>query len=164
GRSLELGEAAVVAWPMETELPPIDQTLRADFGDPALIELHGYELSDTGLEASAIVQLTLLWRAVADVDTVYDVLVHLEDGEGNIVGQADGPPTGGFRLTTSWRAGEVIVDERALQLPAEPGTYDLWIGLYGADSLVRLPATRDGEPQPDNRVHLTTLIVRPPDG
>jgi len=164
GRSLELGEVAVAAWPMETELPPIGQTLRADFGDPALIELHGYELSDTALEASAIVQLTLLWRAVADVDTVYDVLVHLEDGEGNIVGQADGPPTGGFRLTTSWRAGEVIVDERALQLPAEPGTYDLWIGLYGADSLVRLPATRDGEPQPDNRVHLTTLIVGPPDG
>ena len=58
----------------------------------------------------------------------------------------------------------MIVDERALQLPAEPGTYDLWIGLYGADSLVRLPATRDGEPQPDNRVHLTTLIVGPPDG
>lgn len=163
GRSLELGEVAVAAWPMETELPPLGQTLRADFGEPPLIELHGFELSDPAPEAGATVQLTLFWRAVADVDTVYDVLVHLEDGAGNIVGQADGPPTGGFRLTTSWRAGEVIVDERPLRLPAEPGSYNLWIGLYGADSLERLPAFRDGDPQPDNRVLLTRLTAGAPD-
>jgi 4-amino-4-deoxy-L-arabinose transferase-like glycosyltransferase len=164
GRSLNLGEVSVAAWPMETELPEIDQTVRADFGDPILIELHGYELSNTAPEPGTAVQLTLLWRAATDVDTVYDVLVHLADEDGNIVGQADGPPTGGFRLTTSWRAGEVIVDERMLQLPAEPGAYDLWIGLYGADSLIRLPATQEGELQPDNRVLLTTVTVGSPDG
>lgn len=164
GRSLELGEVAVTAWPMETEMPPIDRPLRADFGEPSLVELHGFEISDPSPEPGATVELALFWRAVADVDTVYDVLVHLVDGEGNIVRQADGPPTGGFRLTTSWRAGEVIVDERPLQLPAEPGAYQLWVGLYGADSLVRLPAYQQGEPQPDNRVLLTTLTVGAPDG
>jgi hypothetical protein len=77
--------------------------------------------------------------------------------------QASGPPDRGFRLTTSWREGEVIVDQRMLTLPAEiaPGDYALIVGFYDPDNGQRLPATIAGVTQAGDAVFLQSITVAP---
>jgi hypothetical protein len=161
GRRLTLAEVEVAAWPLVTTLPPIASPLRADFGEPVRIELHGYELSPPDVAAGETATLKLFWRAATAIDGYYDVFVHLTDASGEIIGQADGPPQSGFRPTASWRPGEVIVDERALTVPAEleAGTYRLWVGLYDPDTGARLPLRVNGALQPDGRLLLQTVQV-----
>jgi mannosyltransferase len=112
-----------------------------------------------------VVPLTLVWRSLGDLSEHWDVLVHLVDDQGEIVAQGDGPPVGGFRPTASWRAGEVLVDERQLILPADlaPGSYTVWTGLYWPGSWERLPAFVSGERQPEDRLLLGTLVVEATD-
>ncbi len=165
-RSLTLGEVEVTAWPLQTTAPPVDHLLQASFGEPPQVTLHGYRLEERLWPAGASVPLTLVWRSQADLDGYWDVLVHLVDANGAIAAQGDGPPTGGFRPTSSWREGEIIVDERQLLLPADlaPGRYELWTGLYHPDTGARLPAFSAGQRQADDRVLLGTLTVAAGDG
>jgi len=155
----------IVPWPLETELPPVPQPLSAVFGDgPAvdapLIALHGFDAPQTAAPG-AVVPITLFWQSQVNLDRNLVVLVHLTDEAGNIVAQADGVPVNGMRLTLSWRAGEVLVDEHALQLPAElaPGAYQLWVGFYDPDSGARLAARAGDEVWPDGRLPLTHLTI-----
>ena len=50
-------------------------------------------------------------------------------------------PLEGDYPTSVWAAGEVIVDPRAIVLPADvpPGRYRLLVGMYDLDTLARLP-------------------------
>jgi hypothetical protein len=167
-RAADLGALEVVAWPLETELPPIAVPLEALFGSPPLAELRGYELAGAdGLPPEAAAPgealiLTLLWRSLTgEWPTSFHVFVHLVDADGAVVAQGDGPPVGGFRPTTSWRPGEVLLDGRILQVPAEarPGDYALWVGLYDPEGGARLPAFLDGAEQPDDRLLLRAIRV-----
>lgn len=162
-QTLALQEVEIVEWPLVTEIPLMQTPLRADYGDPALIELHGYDLSATRAAAGESLALTLYWRAQARMATSYTVFVHLADENEQMAGQGDGVPDRGFRLTTSWRPGEVIADTHLLSIrpDAPPGTYGLWVGLYDPATDDRLPAFVDGERQPNDRVLLTTLAVAP---
>jgi hypothetical protein len=169
-QSLSLGSIEVVPWPMETELPAISQPLLADFGQPPIIELNGYDLTggelspDDELSPGDSLGLTLVWRSLAgDLLSRYNVFVHLVDGAGEIVTQSDSEPAGGLRPTTSWREGEVISDAHALNIPADigPGEYTLWAGLYDPETSQRLPVYVDGQEQPDGRLNLTTLSRQP---
>ena len=96
------------------KVPSIPNSLRADFGQPPLIELHGYDLAGLSVDEASPgdnLELTLFWRSLSEsITTSYSVLVHLTDETGEIVAQGDGRPASGFRPTTSWRQGEVIVD------------------------------------------------------
>ncbi len=154
GRSIVLDEAVEVgAWPTVTELPDIETPLRADFGQPALIELHGYELT----EEPGVLSLTLFWRsASATIPENYSVFVHLVNEGGEIVAQADGAPAQGLRPTIGWRDGEVIVDNYRLALPPDlpSGVYRLYVGLYDPADFSRLPVTVEGESQPGDRLLL----------
>jgi hypothetical protein len=152
----------VDTWPLETEFPPIDTVLRADFGEPAAVELHGFELLPGSTSPGALLQLKLYWRAVTTLPANYNVFIHLANEKGELVAQGDGPPLGGFRPTLSWRPGEVFVDEHAIMLSPEipPGEYRLWIGLYDVDTGQRLPATVAGEAVVDGTVVLQQVFVR----
>ncbi|UCG23813.1 MAG: glycosyltransferase family 39 protein [Chloroflexota bacterium] len=163
-QGLSLGSVEVVPWPMESDLPAISSPLQADFGQPPIIEFHGYELTGDELPAGDSLGLTLVWRSLAgDLRSSYKVFVHLVDDEGEIVAQSDNEPVGGFRPTTSWRAGEVLSDDHSLNIPAEigPGKYTLWAGLYDPETSQRLPIYVDGQEQPDGRLKLATLTRQP---
>ncbi len=88
------------------------------------------------------VRFELAWEALRETDISYRVFVHLVDGEGTVVAQDDGEPAGWTRPTTGWAVGEVVVDARALVVPAA-GAYEIRVGLYDAQG-VRL-TTADGE-------------------
>jgi hypothetical protein len=161
--AVALGEVHVVEWPLVTQVPPLQRPLRADFGQPPLVELHGYDLSADRAAPGERLSLTLYWRARARMETSYTVFVHLAGADERIVGQGDGAPKHGLRLTTSWRAGEVIVDPHAITIDADapPGGYRLWAGLFDPATDARLPAAVDGAPQPHDRVLLGTVQIEP---
>jgi hypothetical protein len=161
GRAVDVGEVDITPWPLRTEFPPIATPLRADFGVPAMIELHGYELAKQKLAPGEETALTLFWRAADTIPDNYRVFLHLAGVDEEIWAQADGFPVDGFRPTTSWRAGEVIVDERTLDLPAAipPGTYRIWLGFFDPETKQRLPIFVQGEPQAADRLLLTTLEI-----
>jgi hypothetical protein len=162
GPAVTLGGGEVRALPpARTAAPALSHPVTAALGSPATVKLLGGDLAEQAAPGAAL-PITLAWRAGSVPDRAYTVLLHLVDGEGRLLAQADGPPE---RPTTSWRAGEVIVDERVLALPADlpPGDYRLLAGLYDAadPAYPRLPVVLDGEQREDGRVPLGGLQVRP---
>jgi hypothetical protein len=85
--------------------------------------------------------LLLDWGALGPADRDYSVFVHLADGSGRVVAQADGYLRGGERPSSTWTAGETIVDLRRILLPPDlpPGEYHLVVGWYDWRTNTRLP-------------------------
>ncbi|MCC7361461.1 MAG: hypothetical protein IT317_18385 [Anaerolineales bacterium] len=98
--------------------PPVEHRLGARFG--GLAELVGWTLRDD--------MLTLVWQALATAERSHSVFVHVRGADGALYSQHDAPPVGGTRPTTSWLAGEYLVDTHVLNLPA--GAFSLAVGLY----------------------------------
>jgi 4-amino-4-deoxy-L-arabinose transferase-like glycosyltransferase len=117
-------------------LPPDLVAVDTVFGGQ--IRLLGYTL--TPAASSRAWSLTLAWRAEAPIDEDYTVFVHLVDTKGEIRGQHDGLPGGGFYPTSYWEPGEIVLDHHDLSLAddAPRGTYRLWVGLYQLESGERL--------------------------
>jgi uncharacterized membrane protein len=161
-RSIALAELAVTPWPLITELPAVPRPRQADFGQPAVIRLLGYDVSPWETGPGDKLELTLFWQSLTgEMTGSYSVFVHLLDENGEIVAQADGLPLSGFRPTTSWRKDEALVDGHSLSIPAEAaGPYRLWIGFYDPESGLRLPVSVEGTLQADGRLPLTEIIVR----
>jgi hypothetical protein len=106
--------------------------------------------------------LQLHWRALETPTEDYTVFVHLLDEAGNLVAQQDNPPLRGQRPTTTWAAGEALIDPYDVSLPTDlpPGEYVLTAGLYRLEDLERLPVQDSGGRfRPENRVILQGVRV-----
>jgi mannosyltransferase len=99
-------------------LPP-GETIVAP-GESALAELH--------------------WRVTEQPTNRWITTLQLLDARDQVVAQQDGESAGGALPTTDWRAGETVVDRRAVPIPAgtPPGSYRLIAALYDAESGERL--------------------------
>lgn len=118
-------------------------------------------LSGTTAQAGQPLPLTLYWRAVGPTRADLTVFVHLVDAEGQTVAQADGPPAGGAQPSSGWVPGEIVIDARMIDLPADlaPGAYRLHVGFYDPATLQRLGAGRpDGSLWPEGAVVLDTPV------
>ena len=102
--------------------------------------LVGYDLV-AGDSPGNPVNLTLYWRAAGPTDIRYSAFVHLLALDDTLLDQSDQEPAAGDHPTTSWLAGEYIVDAHALTIPpqAPPGPYHLALGLYDPATGQRLP-------------------------
>ena len=112
------------------------------------ISLTSYDLPQSKALAGGDVELTLYWEARDRVVEDYTVFVHLLGANGEIVAQGDGPPEGGGYPTGLWEGDEMIADDHIIHLPQDlpAGRYQILVGLYSLDTLVRLPAlTSAGE-------------------
>jgi len=142
------------------EIPQIAQPLRATLGDKAM--LLGYDLNRARLKPGGTLNLTLYWRAMAEMEEDYTVFTHLMDKEGRIWGQKDNFPAGGTRPTSGWLVGEIVVDEYDIPVRGDtpPGEYTIEIGMYDLISGERLAALdAEGERLADDRVILTKVEV-----
>jgi len=112
----------------------------ARLGDSAVL-LEGYRHAGV-VAAGEVLPLALFWQTEAQLSHDYTVFVHLIDGQGNKLAQRDLPPLEGSLPTTGWRAGELLRDDQDLAVPPQvlPGTYELLVGMYRADTLEALGA------------------------
>jgi Dolichyl-phosphate-mannose-protein mannosyltransferase len=81
--------------------------------------------------------LATTWTTTSTPPEAYTIFVHILDANGNVIGQADGPPSGGNYPTDWWSPGETIVEMRPLPLPPEADR--VTIGLYRLGDQTRLP-------------------------
>jgi hypothetical protein len=91
-------------------------------------------------------RFSVTWGLNRSIDNDYQVFVHLRDmASGNVIAQADGPPLDGWFPTSWWIDGEVVVDERTFDVPADlaAGAYDLVVGFYDLDTLEQIGDTYD---------------------
>jgi hypothetical protein len=136
---ISLGTLHVNGWTRRFDVPPVQVSVRASFGDQ--VELLGYDLPERGQEKE-VLDLVLYWRALSEMEVSYATFVHLLDASGQVVGQVDHAPGDGAYPTTGWLAGEVVADEFKLPWPPghSPETVQLEVGLYDPATLERLPA------------------------
>jgi len=121
--------------------PQYHPTTPAEVNFNHAIKLVGVDLSPT---------VTFYWQSVAPVSEDYVVFIHLLDAAGNVVAQADAPPTNNAYPTRWWLPGETIADARAL--PSAPGATRLRLGLYSLSTGQRLPVLASSLPVEDNGV------------
>ena len=122
------------------------------FGDPhaeapvtadnGWFRLAGYALPASVQPGDALA-LSLLWESLQPVDYNYQVFVHFLDRDDNKVAQRDGQPVQWLRPTSTWQAGERIVDHYGLLLPdsTPTGRYTIAVGLYDPVTGQRLPVS-----------------------
>jgi hypothetical protein len=151
-----IGETATLT-AIKVPLPALDIQLgySLDLRLGREIALVGYDMvKDDRLS------LTLAWQCLSPPADDYTVFVHLLDGNGAIVAQADGQPRGGAYPTSIWSPGEVVPDEFDLAIEGlPPGDYDLAVGLYLLATGDRLPMTgADGQRWPDDRLLLPVSL------
>jgi hypothetical protein len=127
---------------------PAAQPAAAHLGEG--IELLAAELLAVAAAAGESVTLSVTWHVTAAPGRDLTTFVHLGESGQPPLAQGDSSPLDGFYPTRYWAAGEVIADNYTLPLPAAlpPGRYPVWIGLYDAESLVRLPLMVSGARQP----------------
>ncbi|HJO90196.1 MAG TPA: hypothetical protein QF606_00855, partial [Anaerolineales bacterium] len=85
---------------------------------------------------------TLYWHAESTITNDLTVFVHMIDSSGDIVAQADGPPSHGYWPTSEWELGIVVSDHHNLDhdIDISRETYTIVIGLYDPVSGLRVPA------------------------
>jgi hypothetical protein len=109
------------------------------FGDT--ISLLARELPKQPVAASDWLRFSLVWQAKHPLDTELTVFTQLLGPDGQVWGQRDHQPGGGWYGVSLWRPGQPVVDDYAFQISpdAPPGVYRLIAGLYHPDTLERLP-------------------------
>src|SRR5690606_24426899 len=116
---------------------PAEMTILEDVQVPfgEVITLESYALSETAFAPGDVLQIRLIWRTDAPLETRYKVFVQLLDSGGRLVAQRDSEPGGGLALTTTWPPDTPITDNQALMIPNDlaPAHYRLIIGLYNID-------------------------------
>ena len=149
--SLNLGKITIVSPDRLFGLPDdVGQPVLLRFGD--LVSLRGVDLGIGTAVPGSSIPLTLVWQVERQPQEIFSTFVHLVGPDGQIVVQGDQWP-GGLPSTT-WAAGQVILDAYAIQLPedAPPGRYAIALGLYSLASGDRLPILgEDGQHLPDER-------------
>ncbi len=143
-----------------TALP--DRPVDAIFSE--MIRLAAYHVSSERVTAGGVIQVSLLWEAIAPTDKDYTVFTHLIDQGEHILAQFDGQPQGGSRPTGTWQVGEQFVDRFALSIDPQtpPGIYWLQVGWYDWMTLERLSVSGQGGTVPGDRVLLCQIEVTAP--
>jgi 4-amino-4-deoxy-L-arabinose transferase-like glycosyltransferase len=162
GASLGLASVQLSSLTHRFTVPSIQNPLPTTLGDA--VEFLGYDLAPSAKRGSQL-PLTLYWRAKQPTPVSYTVFVHLIDKNNHVWAQRDRPPVNGQRPTTSWVAGEVLVDRFRIPVPEDmpPGPYLLEIGMYDPATLERLPLyTPTGERMEGDRLLIGNVIIAQP--
>jgi hypothetical protein len=126
-----------------------------------MIVLIGYDAPQY-LTPGETMRIALYWFALAAIPGDYTVFVHLLDANGAAVVQADGKPVWWTYPTTQWEQGQYIRDDHILELATDTprGDYTLAVGMYDAETGVRLNVRDVQGPVPDGRIELCVVRVR----
>jgi hypothetical protein len=134
------------------------QSLFADFGDQ--IALIGYDTGHQSANPGEIIDVSLYWKAMNDLDISYQVFVHLLAPDGFLVSQSDKINPGEFP-TRRWPLDKYVLDHHRLYVPEgiAPGQYAVSVGLWVQDEGWRLPVMENGR-QAGDSYQLFVLTVQ----
>lgn len=130
GHSYTLGHVQIT----EPLAPPVVQpgeTVTDGLMDSEL-RLLGYDLPLRDVRPREALEAALYWKALADVQKDYTVLLRVRDDEGQVWGEEESKPAYGSYPTTQWEKGEIVRDWH--EVPIEPETQDGEYHLYVAMS------------------------------
>jgi hypothetical protein len=125
------------------------------------IILLGVEGLPGEAKSSDWLRFALVWQGQeAPITADYTVFTQLLGPDGQVWGQHDNPPKGGWYPTSLWAAGEIVVDDYAFQVdPAAPeGEYHLIVGMYDSATGERVGII-EGSGTGNNFVDIASLIV-----
>ncbi|MEW5986378.1 MAG: glycosyltransferase family 39 protein [Chloroflexota bacterium] len=147
----DLGALQINAPERLWQAPTPDVALGVDLGHVAT--LLGVTLRPNPPRPGEPLAVTLIWRAESETAVSYRVFLHLVGPDGEIVSQSDGEPADWTRPTTGWLPGEIVLDERVLEMPPEQSLagYSLRAGLYD-------PATGERLETPEGETAATLLL------
>jgi|GEM_PF-362658 len=145
----------------------IAHPMQVDLGGK--ISLLGYALSEeeatgrNGLCPGPILNLSLYWQALEELEKDYFVRVALYNEEYHLLWQInDQPHSKGFP-TTQWAKGEIVQDEFYIPFDLPIGIYRLVLDMYGdIDGQARSLPTLDRQSGlRSTKIELPPVIVRP---
>ncbi|MFZ0545437.1 MAG: phospholipid carrier-dependent glycosyltransferase [Candidatus Promineifilaceae bacterium] len=162
------GQTVAIFRPSEAERPISDLLLNESsidwqIGKTAVfvqnagqIGFNGYSLADPTLVPGGSLTILTISKQLAD-PTPVKMFIHLTDLDGNIAAQWDGLGT----VWQSWLTGDVLVQQHVLPLPDDlaPGDFQLWVGYYHPDTLVRW-LSQDQDGQTVDRIPLVVLTFQ----
>ncbi len=103
--------------------------------------------------------VSLAWQVAGPVGTSYTAFVHVFDSQGQLVAGQDRLPLGGYKPTTRWTPGEVVVDHYAFFLTeTQAAGVQVTVGWYEWPSLERLSVSGDCPPSVEEH---SCLLSRP---
>ena len=149
-------------WRVASDMPPApERAFDAQFGRVA--RLQGATLSGLSATPGGAIEFTLFWDVRSTPEVDYSLFAHLINSNGEKIAQADWQPrdTLGPRPTSTWRAGELIVDRQTLLIPTDAalGEYRLLLGAYDWRSGERLHVT-GADAGPEDVVQLAGVGVK----
>jgi mannosyltransferase len=113
---------------------PVRHPLQVNFADQIL--LTDYDLAVQATQYGYILQATLWWQALTEMEEQYLVSLRVLDQSGHLGGRKDIPPLGNFRPTVGWAEGEQIEDHVGLFIwpGTPPGKYLVEVGLVNSSN------------------------------
>ena len=123
---------------------------------------RGYDLQPVAGKPRAV-SVILHWEAIKKPSADYVVFVHLRDTSEHPYAQDDSEPRQAWYPTSWWAAGETVLDEHTLYLPAGTAPpLDLYVGVYTRSGDTRLPVfDANGNPVANNEVILQQNVNLP---
>jgi len=127
--TLWTGDVTFRYYSMPVKSEPVRHPLQVNFAGQIL--LTDYDLAVRATKYGHILQATLWWQALAEMDEQYLVSLRVLDQSGHLGGRKDIPPLGNFRPTVTWAKGERIEDHVGLFIwpGTPPGEYWLEVRL-----------------------------------
>jgi hypothetical protein len=125
-----------------------------------LVRLRGYDL--TVSPDTQEIELTLYWESLSTTEKNLTTFAHLQDENGRIIAQKDGPPAGGAYPTSLWDVNEIIKDEIVLTLPGDfsADKFELVVGMYDWSTGERLTISKTSQNAIQLVAHNTGEIVQ----
>jgi hypothetical protein len=116
-----------------------------------LISLEGFSLDATSIAPDGTASLGLFWRPIGDPKRALKVFVHVRDGKGQTIAQADHFIFEKLLTSSEWHRlreeGEWLRDTAMLRvplpLPVDGGPYRIYVGLYDPETFERVPVLND---------------------
>ncbi len=114
---------------------PANPPILAQFGDLVVLHEAGYTVVDP-----QHLQFDLTWGVTAPISQQLKLFVHILEGE-TFIGQGDILPGQGYWSNQWWSPGLLLEDRFVvtLQEPFDATKHTLFIGVYDAETLERLP-------------------------
>ena len=146
-----LAQPAILVAPGRNDLATSEAV---SFGEQLL--LLGYQLPQTGT-AGETLPVRTAWRSgQQQIESDYAIGIYAFL-DGVFLANEDGPPSDGALQTFSLLPGYHFDDEKWLTLPQTPGLYEIFVGVYDLESMLRLPLAGDGQ---DNLYHIGSISVK----